>query len=112
MKQAAAGVGRARVSSAAQICEESSVLTYADLASAVFAFGAAGFWIVSAMVKAPADLSAIKILTVTTGSGEFPVSEQLGDGYVISDELNTLGRALTLQNRLSRIAATGAASPA
>ncbi len=92
-----------------RICGESSVLTYADLASAVFAFGAAGFWIASAMVKAPVDLSAIKILTVSTGSGEFPGSEQLGDGFVVSDELATLGRALALQSWLSRIAAICAA---
>ncbi len=81
---------------------------YADLASALFAFGAAALWAASARVKTPESFS-VNVITVHTGDAEFPSAEVVGKGFGTSAELNDLGKALIKQSRLSAFAAGSAA---
>jgi|SRR5271165_2602904 len=76
----------------------------ADLTSALFAFGAAAFWIASARVKIPQSFS-VNVITIHTGDAEFPGAETVGKGFGTSEELNDLGKALIKQSRLSAFAA-------
>jgi hypothetical protein len=81
---------------------------YADLASALFAFGAAALWIASARVKTPQSFS-VNVITVHTGDAEIPGTEIVGEGFGTSNELNDLGKALIKQSRFSAFAAWSAA---
>jgi hypothetical protein len=84
------------------------IAKYADLASALFALGAAGLWIASAMVKTPKSFS-VNVITVHAGDPEFPSAEVVGKGFGTSAEMNDLGKALVRQSRLSAFAAGSAA---
>lgn len=81
---------------------------YADLASALFALGAAVLWIASAKVKTPKSFS-IDVITVHNGDAEIPSGEVVGGGFGTSPELNDLGNALVKQSKLSAFAASSAA---
>ncbi len=84
------------------------VSKYADIASAVFAFGAAVLWAASTRVETPQSFS-VNVITAHTGDAEVPGAEVVGRGFGTSDELNALGKAPIAQSRLSACAAGSAA---
>ena len=77
-----------------------------DIASAVFAFGAALLWLLSAMVALPKDFP---ITVQITNVPDHLVIGPFQSGVGHSDQLDTLGSALKRQSRLSAFAAISAA---
>jgi hypothetical protein len=97
-----------RPRSAALTKSGSMIAIYANLASALFALGAAVLWIASATVKTPTSFS-MNVITTQIGDAHVPSGEAVGQGFGTSDELNDLGKALIKQSRLSSWAAGCAA---
>jgi hypothetical protein len=78
-----------------------SVAQLASYLSAAFALVAAGFWLVSALVKTPSGFAIVVFLTHVDALG--------GVGQGSSQELNNLANSLRRQSRWSARAAISAA---